>query len=138
MQPLSKPYPFVDKLIDLFVTGSSTDRRYARFENCITASLRDIARELHVTPGDLDTLVRQGQYAIDELPKLLRALCIDEEALARSQPLVLRDMQQVCASCRRKVRCDHDLGAGTAAQHYAEYCINAGTIDALIQIESEL
>jgi hypothetical protein len=43
-----------------------------------------IAHELCVTPGDLDTFVRQGPHATDELPKLLKALGIDEKTLARA------------------------------------------------------
>ena len=90
-----------------------------------------IAHELCVTTGDLDTFVRQGPHAVDELPKLLKALGIDEKALARSQPLVLRDMKRVCASCAQKAQCGQDLDAGTSDQHYETYCLNASTIDAL-------
>jgi hypothetical protein len=62
---------------------------------------------------------------------LLRALGIDEADLARSQPLVLRDMERVCAMCASKRKCDHDLAAGTSAGHYEEYCLNAPTIESL-------
>jgi hypothetical protein len=65
------------------------------------------------------------------LPKLLTALGIDEKALSRTQPLVLRDMARVCTSCQQKYQCDRDLDAGASAQHYEEYCLNASTIDAL-------
>ena len=63
--------------------------------------------------------------------KLLMALGIDEGAISRTQPLVLRDMARVCASCQQKRQCDRDLDAGTSAQHYEGYCLNASTIDAL-------
>jgi hypothetical protein len=92
-----------------------------------------IAHELCLTPGELDTFVRQGPHATDELPKLLKALGIDEKALARSQPLVLRDMERVCASCVRKAQCDRDLNAGISDQHFEKYCLNASTIDLLDQ-----
>ena len=92
-----------------------------------------IAHELCVTPGDLDTFVRQGPHATSELPKLLKALGIEEKTLARSQPLVLRDMERVCASCVRKAQCDQDLDAGTSDQHYETYCLNASTIESLDQ-----
>jgi hypothetical protein len=95
------------------------------------AEFARIAHELCVTPGDLDTFVRQGPHAISELSKLLKALGIDEKTLARSQPLVLRDMERVCASCVQKAQCDRDLDAGTSDQHYEKYCPNASTIDAL-------
>ena len=92
-----------------------------------------IAHELGVTPDDLDTLVRRGPHAIEELPKLLRAIGIDEKAIARTLPLVLRDMERVCASCQHKRQCDHDIAAGTSGQHYEEYCDNAATINSLGQ-----
>jgi hypothetical protein len=90
-----------------------------------------IATDLRVSPSELDELVRQGPDASDELPKLLQALGIDQADLARTQPLVLRDMERVCALCLHKRRCDDDLAAGASAAHYDEYCLNAPTIEAL-------
>jgi hypothetical protein len=92
-----------------------------------------IAHDLGVTPSDLDSLVRRGPHKIEELPVLLKALGIDEDAIGRAQPLVLRDMERVCALCRHKSECDHDIADGTLAQHYEAYCGNAPTIDALEQ-----
>ena len=96
-----------------------------------TADFDRIAGDLRVSPGVLDTLVRQGPHAADELPKMLKVLGIDEADLARTQPLVLRDMERVCALCANKRECDRDLAAGTAAEHYEGYCLNAPTIDSL-------
>ena len=48
-----------------------------------------------------------------------------------TEPLVLRDMARVCASCVRKAQCNHDLDAGASPEQYADYCLNAGTIEAL-------
>jgi hypothetical protein len=72
-----------------------------------------------------------GPDAIEELPKLLTALGVDEKAISRTLPLVLRDMERVCASCQHKRQCDHDIAAGTSGQHYEEYCDNAATINSL-------
>ena len=58
---------------------------------------------------------------------MLAALGIDEDDLARTEPLVLRDMERVCSLCNHKRQCDRDLAAGTAAAHYEEYCRNAPT-----------
>jgi hypothetical protein len=95
--------------------------------------LQTLHTNFALRPQTLDTFVPQGPRAVDELPKLLAALGIDEKALSRTQPLVLRDMARVCASCEQKHQCDRDLDAGTSAQHYEEYCLNASTIDALDQ-----
>ena len=45
-----------------------------------------IARDLCVSPAGLDAVVRQGPHASDELPRLLKALGIDEATLSRTQP----------------------------------------------------
>ena len=96
-----------------------------------TAEFDRIASELRVSPSDLSELVRQGPHAADELPQMLKALGIDEEALSRTQPLVLRDMERVCALCHQKGECVREFAAGTVAEHYEEYCPNAPTIDVL-------
>ena len=87
-----------------------------------------IAHDLQVSPADLNELVNQGPHAADELPKLLAALGIKADDLARIEPVVLHDMERVCALCGHKRECDHDLAAGTSAEHYQEYCANASTI----------
>ena len=126
-----KPYPVVDALIDIFGDWLKQRREINEMYECDAAEFANIANDLGVTPGDLETFVRQGPHAADELPKLLKALGIDERAIARSQLLVLRDMERVCASCRHKRECDRDLAAGTSPQHYQEYCGNASMIDSL-------
>ena len=65
------------------------------------------------------------------MPKMLKALGIDMEDLVRTEPLMVRDMQRVCAMCRDKAQCHGELAAGTVAEHYKEYCPNAPTIEAL-------
>jgi hypothetical protein len=66
-----------------------------------------IANDLRTSPTDLDELVRQGSRAVDELPKLLKALDIDEADLARTQPLVLRDMERATAFTRANASARH-------------------------------
>jgi len=131
MTPSIKSYPLVEKVIDIFGDWLKRRQQIRELRELDADEFSRIAHELCVTPGDLETFVRQGPHATSELPKLLKALGIDEEALARSQPLVLRDMERVCASCVRKAQCDQDLDAGTSDQHYEKYCLNASTIDSL-------
>jgi hypothetical protein len=95
------------------------------------ANFGRIAGDLRMSSADLEALVRQGPHAADELPKMLTALSIEQDDLARTEPLVLRDMERVCALCSQKRRCDRDLVAGTSAAHYQEYCAKAPTIDGL-------
>lgn len=125
------PYPFVTRLIDLFADWLKHREEIREIRGLDSGEFANIAHELRVAPADLETLVRRGGHAADELPKLLKALGIDEKALSRTEPLVLRDMARVCALCRQKAQCDRDLEAGTSPENYAGYCLNASTIDGL-------
>ncbi|WJR78565.1 hypothetical protein [Bradyrhizobium sp. NP1] len=128
MTAQSKPYPVVQMLTETFARWLKHRRELNEMRQIDRADFDRIASELRVTPGELGELVWQGPHAADELPKLLAALGLDEEGLARTQALILRDMERVCAICAHKVRCDHDIIAGTSAEHYEDYCPNASTI----------
>jgi transcriptional regulator with XRE-family HTH domain len=131
MSARSKPYPVVETLINTFSEWLKQRRELNELRQLDRSEFDRIASELRVSPTDLNELVRQGPHAADELPKLLGVLGIDAEALERTQPLVLRDMERVCALCQQKAQCDRDLAAGTSAAHYEGYCLNASTIDVL-------
>jgi uncharacterized protein YjiS (DUF1127 family) len=131
MTTQSTPYPRVQFLIDTFAQWLKHRRELSELRQMDREDFERIAGDLRITPGDLDELVRRGAHAADELPEMLKALGIDEAALSRSEPLVLRDMERVCAMCKDKPRCHRDLAAGTAGAHYEEYCLNAPTIDRL-------
>ena len=131
MTTQSKPYPRVQFLIDTFAQWLQHRRELSEIRQMDREDFERIAADLRIAPGELDELVRQGPHAADELPQMLKVLGIDEAALSRTEPLVLRDMERVCAMCRDKPRCHRDLAAGTAGAHYEEYCLNAPTIDRL-------
>src|SRR3984893_9131627 len=133
MKPQIKSYLIINNLADVFGNWLNHRQEIREIRDLDSAEFANIAHELCITPADLDTFVRQGPRAVDELPKLLTALGIDEEALSRTQPFLLRDMIRVCASCQQKHQSDRHLEAGTSAQHYEKYCLNAPTIDALDQ-----
>jgi hypothetical protein len=124
-------YPRVQLLIDAFVSWLKRHRELSEIGQLDREEVQRIAGDLRISPDDLDELVRNGLHAADELPRMLKALGIDEAALARLEPLVLRDMARVCSLCQDKARCKDDLAAGTADKHYEEYCLNAPTIDHL-------
>ena len=128
---MSKRLPIVDKVIDAFGNWRRRRRDILEMRELDGRVVAKIARELNIQPTDLDMLVRQGPHAADELSDLLTLLGINSDLLAKTEPLVLRDMARVCTSCQQKHRCNRDLAAGTSAQHYAEYCLSASTIDDL-------
>src|SRR5438046_3142000 len=102
MSDESKPYPAVQLLIDTFAEWLKHRRELNELRQMDNSDFERIANDLRISPTDLDELVRHGSRAVDELPKLLKALDIDEADLARTQPLVLRDMERLCALCLHK------------------------------------
>ena len=131
MSTQEHPLTRVESLINIFSEWLRHRQDLSEARRMDTTQFDKIASDLRVSPGELDTLVQRGPHAADELPRLLKVLGIDEAALARTEPLVLRDMERVCALCASKRQCDRDLAAGTSAEHYEGYCLNAPTIDSL-------
>ena len=121
----------VERLTHTFSEWLRHRRELSEMRHLNAAEFDRIASDLRLSPADLDELVRHGPHAADELPKLLQALGISQDDLARIEPMVLHDMERVCALCGHKRECDHDLAEGASAEHYQEYCLNAPTIEEL-------
>jgi len=90
----------------------------------------ELARDLGVSTNELSYLVRSAPDPL-RLPDMLRTLGIDETALRRAQPALLRAMEQVCSQCVVLGRCQHALDRGTAAGSYEQFCPNADRLNAL-------
>lgn len=126
-----KSHSIVDGLIDVFCDWLKHRREMREMRQLDQDTFDNIARDLRITPTELDAFVRQVPHAARELPRLLKVLGIDQPALSRSKTAVLRDMECVCALCERKIQCNNDLEIGVAARDYEDYCLNAPTMKAL-------
>lgn len=131
MSTASRPYPVVQDLIESFANWLKHRRELNELRQLDRSDFDRIANDLRIAPDDLEALVRHGHHAADELPKILEQLGISEERLDRAQPLLLRDMERVCALCNHKAQCDRELASGTAAENYPGYCGNASTLESL-------
>src|SRR5215468_3034931 len=116
MTTQSSLYPRVTALIDTFADWLKHRRELNEIRQLDRGEFDRIAADLEISPGDLDELVQRGPHGADELRLLLNALEIDEAALQRTHPMLLRDMERVCTLCGHKARCDRDLVAGTSAE----------------------
>src|SRR5436190_12697174 len=115
MASQTKTYPIVENVINLFGDWLKHRQEMRELRDMNSGDFARIARDLCITPAELDAVVRQGPHASDELPRLLKSLGIDEAAVSRTRPLLQRDMVRVCASCGQQARCDYDLDAGISA-----------------------
>jgi transcriptional regulator with XRE-family HTH domain len=91
-------HPHLEQLIGTFAGWLTHRRELNELHQIDRTELDRIAGDLQVSPSALEELVEKGPYAADELERLLKALGIDEAALARTQPTVLRDASAPCAS----------------------------------------
>jgi hypothetical protein len=123
----------VERLTNTFGDWLRHRRELSEMRQLNTVEFDRIASDLRLSPADLGELVRHGPHAADELPRLLEALGIGAQDLARVEPMVVHDMERVCALCGHKRECDRDLASGASAEHYQEYCLNAPTIAELRQ-----
>jgi transcriptional regulator with XRE-family HTH domain len=103
----------------------------AEFDRCGPDEVADIARELGITPKELYRLALKGPEAADLLKKMLLALGVDPKTLAGRDPILMRDLQQICITCGHKKQCSHELAADTAAKNYLAFCPNAYTLETL-------
>jgi hypothetical protein len=102
-------------------------------EQCAPEEVQQIAKDLGIPAGELRAMASKGPRAADLLQKMLVALEVDPDALMKSDPATMRDLQRLCISCANKKRCQHELAEGTAAAHFHEFCPNAFTLDAIFQ-----
>jgi hypothetical protein len=124
----AKPHPRLEHLIATFAGWLAQRRELNELHQIDRTELDRIAGDLLVSSQALEELVEKGPHAADELTGLLKVLGIDQVALARTQPTILRDMERVCALCQHNRECDQDIETGTAAERYQTYCMNASTI----------
>jgi hypothetical protein len=99
---------------------------------CDASEVARIASDLGVTADDLRGLAKAEPGSADLLGHMLTALGVDPKALARTDPLVMRDLERLCVTCADKKRCRRELDDATAAGHFHEFCPNAVTLDALL------
>jgi hypothetical protein len=130
-------YPMVDFVLDAIASWVNKYRHVSglhdEFGHCSPDDVMQIAKDLGVPAGELRALAAKGPGAAELLEKMLVALRVDPEALAKSNPAVMRDLQRLCVACSQKGRCQHELAEGTAAEHFREFCPNAFTLDALFK-----
>ena len=95
------------------------------------ADLDCLARDFGVTADQLLMLARRGPHAADEMHVLMQAFNIDEEAMQRSNPALLREMSMTCSLCVAKAQCRHDLAHGDKRDDCPPYCGNTEAFDEL-------
>lgn len=99
----------------------------ASLDDC---EIREIAREMNLSAGELQQLDRFGTQA-SLMPRRLAQEGVDPAVVQAEWPSVWRDLQRVCTLCGSKDVCRNELDLAPEAQDWQRYCPNVGTIEAL-------
>jgi phage protein U len=67
MKPEIKSHPIIDGLIEVFGNWLIHRREMRELRQLDSGEFDSIARDLRMTPADLDTFVRKGPHAADEI-----------------------------------------------------------------------
>jgi len=133
--PRQNDYRTVNFVLDVIADWVNSYRATAgsreELGQCSGNDVRQIAKDLGVSAGELRALSAKGPHAADLLTRMLTALSVDPETLLKSDPATMRDLQRLCISCGHKGRCAHEIATGTAPEHFRSFCPNAFTLDAL-------
>ena len=105
-------------------------RERAELDAMSTDEVGRLARDIGVAPDELERMV-EAAHDPEQLSAMLRTLDLDEAALKRAAPAMLRDMQRLCSLCETSSTCQHALEVGIAPTTYRSFCVNAATLDAL-------
>jgi hypothetical protein len=129
-------YPFVEAALSAIADWVTSYRNAIglkkEFGMCGPEEVARMAKDIGVTPSQLQELVRIGPDSANLLKRMLVALDVDPKIIADIDPLVMREMNWLCITCGNKKRCKHELAKGTATEHFHEFCPNAVSIDELL------
>jgi hypothetical protein len=130
-----KSFPSLHSMFSAFGAWMAKRRQirqcYMRLEQCDSAEIAAIAKDVGVTPRDLRRMARLGPDAAKLLYQRMGALHLDANALAANEPGVMRDLERLCSTCASKGRCQRDLVHDKDDPVWQQYCPNEDTLLAL-------
>ena len=135
-------HPLVGSALKAIADWVTSYRKAIGFNNefgmCGPDEVMRMAKDIGVTPSQLQELVRKGPDSANLLKRMLVALHVDPKIIADMDPLVMREMQWLCITCNNKKRCEHELAKGTATEHFHEFCPNAVSIEEVLDQKGQL
>jgi hypothetical protein len=130
-----KKYPMFDAVSAAFGDWLRKRRQIRQFSRrlnqCDSHEIANIARDAGLSSNDLRRMAKLGPDAAQLLPERMAMLHLDAEAVAKSEPATMRDLQRLCSMCASKRQCQFDLLLIPHDPKWRHYCPNADTLDAL-------
>jgi uncharacterized protein YjiS (DUF1127 family) len=105
----------------------------AELDRLDTRDVESIARDVGSSTDDLRALAGKWPDSADLLTRRLATLHLNPTEVARTEPVLSRDMSRLCSLCGEKRQCEHDLDRGAVDPRWRRYCPNSQTLMALIE-----
>ena len=90
-----------------------------------------LARDIGIPEAVLMDLIVRGPDAKLELPRLMEALSLNPEQIARMRGALMHDLSVTCSQCGDVDRCRRALNGGWAYVSFTEFCPNSETLQEL-------
>ncbi len=92
-----------------------------------------MAAGVGMSVDELSDIIARGERASELVRRMMEAHGLDRNRLAIAQPLLVAEIEDRCATCEHRHRCEVELNARTAAEHADAFCVNAPVMRALVQ-----
>jgi len=130
-----KSYPVLDSVVAAVGDWVRKRRQIRQFnrrlDECDSHEIAHIARDAGLSPHELRRMAKLGPDAAKLVRQRMATLHLDADAIAKSDPATMRDLQRLCSTCASKRQCQFDLLLTPDDPKWWQYCPNAGTLNAL-------
>jgi hypothetical protein len=122
----------VRRLVQFWRDWIHRRRAIADLDNCGSAGVAQLARDLAVGKADLCILAGKWPASLNLLSHRMEELKLDAAGATAVEPGVIRDLQRTCSLCASQRKCRHDLVRNPSDPVWQDYCPNAATLTALV------
>jgi hypothetical protein len=112
---------------------------FADCDVCSESELKRRADYLGIPVAQLRWVSSHRPDPISLLERRMRALSLNPDEVAHTEPLTIRELRHRCIKCAERERCALDLAdkfADPGWQHWRDYCPNAATLTMLSTFQS--
>lgn len=104
-------------------------------ERLSRSDIAAIAADLALPEADLiSVLPRMADHTV-LMDRMMEERGLNPTEVRNRFAALVRDLELVCTRCQATARCRRELEAGTAAARCHEFCLNAPTLDDLLESE---
>jgi hypothetical protein len=123
--------PLIAAVFDWWRRKRPASCNLTELDACDRQEVERMADRFGMSATELRMLASQGPPAARLLPLRMAALRLDPQDLAWTDGPLLRDMQQLCATCESHGRCRRDLARDPDDPVWEQYCPNADVLGVL-------